>query len=243
MENAEKLTEETQHEQTSDIHKNKLDSLKGIAKPIEALKEKTGSTIEFAKEKATPRAVKRVFFILFILMLIGVGAFIAYNYFVTKRFKDFDSFREYVQSFGWGGPIFLTVFQAIKVIYAIIPGAIGCCVGASVFGPVVGFICNYVGICIGSIAAFWISKTFGESFMRQIFSEKQYKSGLKWMRKLHRSYNVFLWIAICSPIAPDDFLCYFTGLTTMTKKRFIILLLTAKIWTILGYSLIFGNVI
>ena len=194
-------------------------------------------------EKGRTSFVKHLFLIFFLIMFVGIGAFIAYNYFITKKFNTWQSFKEYINSFGWGAPIDLTVFQAVKVIYAVIPGAIGCIAGASVLGPVKGFICNYIGICTGSIAAFFISRKFGESFMRQIFSKKQYESGMKWMGKLKNSYSVFFWIAICSPIAPDDFLCYFTGLTTMSTRRFLILLLTAKIWTILGYSLIFGNVI
>lgn len=194
-------------------------------------------------EKGRTSCVKKLFLIFFLVVFVGIGAFIAYNYFVTKKFNTWQSFKDYINSYGWGAPIVLTIFQAVKVIYAVIPGAIGCIAGASVLGTVKGFICNYIGICIGSIAAFFISRKFGETFMRQIFSKKQYESGMKWMKKLHNSYSVFFWIAICSPIAPDDFLCYFTGLTTMSNRRFLILLLTAKIWTILGYSLIFGNVI
>lgn len=194
-------------------------------------------------EKGRTSFVKKIFLIVFLLFFLGTGAFIAYNYFVTKKFNTWQSFKVYINSFGWGAPIVLTIFQAVKVIYAVIPGAIGCIAGASVLGTVKGFICNYIGICAGSIAAFFISRTFGESFMRQIFSKKQYEGGMKWMDKLHKSYSVFFWIAICSPIAPDDFLCYFTGLTKMSVRRFLILMLTAKIWTILGYSLIFGNVV
>ena len=43
-----------------------------------------------------------------------------------------------------------------------------------------------------------------------------------------------------SSFSPDDFLCYFSGLTHLSYKKFIIILLTSKPWTILAYSLVFG---
>ena len=93
-------------------------------------------------EKGRTSFVKKIFLIVFLLFFLGVGAFIAYNYFVTKRFNTWQSFKDYINSFGWGAPIVLTVFQSVKVIYAVIPGAIGCIAGASVLGTVKGFICN-----------------------------------------------------------------------------------------------------
>ena len=126
-------------------------------------------------------------------------------------------------------------------MYTIIPGAIGCIVGAGLFGTVRGFICSYIGISAGSIIAYFLSRHFGISFVKQLFSEKRYASCMRFINRWSKSYAVFLWIAICSPIAPDDFLCYFTGLTEMKPKKFVLIILTAKIWTILGYSLIFGR--
>ena len=185
---------------------------------------------------------KAIVTILFVILIVAVTVFFVVEY-VNGKFNDVDSLREFVDSFGFFGPAFLTFFQCIKVIYGIIPGAIGCIVGAGLFGTVKGFICSYIGICAGSIFAFLLSRRFGVSIIQKMFKEKRYNSCIRWMEKWHKSYPVFLWIAICLPISPDDFLCYFTGLTTMSFKKFVIILLTAKIWTILGYSLIFGNVI
>ncbi len=182
---------------------------------------------------------KNFFFVTMALFYVIVGCFFVYQY-KNGRFRDASSFRDYIQSFGYFGYFILTVFQCVKVLYAIIPGALGCTVGAGLFGWLPAFICNYIGICSGSILAFLISRRFGDKFMRLIFSEKKYNSCIRWMKKWHKSYSIFLWIAIFLPISPDDFLCYFTGLTKMKVKRFLIIILTAKPWTILAYSLIFG---
>ncbi|MBR4490083.1 VTT domain-containing protein, partial [bacterium] len=89
--------------------------------------------------------------------------------------------------------------------------------------------------------AFALSRKFGITLVKQIFSEKQYQRGLKKMEKWKNSYPVFLWVAIFLPISPDDFLCYFTGLTEMKFKKFALIILTSKPFTIIVYGLIFGN--
>ncbi len=182
---------------------------------------------------------KRIFAGTFLLFFVVVGTFFIYQY-KNGRFNDIGTFRDYIQSFGYFGFFILTIFQCVKVLYAIIPGTLGCIAGAGLFGTIPGFICNYIGICSGSILAFLISRRFGDSMMRLVFSEKKYNQCLKWMQKWHKSYSIFLWIAILLPISPDDFLCYFTGLTKMKFKRFLIIILTSKPLTILVYSLLFG---
>jgi len=186
------------------------------------------------------RLAKRIFAGIFVVFFVALGSFLAYQYSIGS-FKNPDSFREYIKSFGYFGPVALTVFQCFKVFYAIIPGALGCVAGAAMFGSVGGFVCNYIGICTGSILAFLLSRKMGFSLMRLIFPEKKIRSYKRWMNRYTKHYHIFLWIAICLPISPDDFLCYFTGLTQMKIKKFVIIILTAKPWAILAYSLIFGN--
>ncbi len=188
------------------------------------------------------KTIKIVFAVMFCLFFIGLGVFFLYQYF-NGKFNDADTFREYVKSFGYYGPLFLVFFQCFKVLYAIVPGWIGCIVGAGLFGSLGGFICSYAGICLGSIIAFCLSRQFGVSIVRQVFSEKRWNSCLRWMKRWNKRYSVFLWFAILIPISPDDFLCYFTGLTTMSFKKFVLIILTAKPLVILIYSLIFGNIL
>ncbi len=183
---------------------------------------------------------KRIFLILLCVFIAACGIFLLIEY-KNGKFHDINTFQEFVQSFGWAGPIFVTLFQCVKVVYAVIPGTLGYIVAPSLFGTIPGILCNYIGICLGSFIAFALSKTFGVTIMKQIFSEKQYLKSTKWMQKWHKSYPVFLWIAIFIPISPDDFLCYFSGLTGMKFKKFALIILTSKPWFIIVYGLIFGN--
>ena len=48
---------------------------------------------------------------------------------------------------------------------------------------------------------------------------------------------------VLGPLAPDDFFCYFSGLINMKPKKFITIVITAKPWCILFYSIIFANIL
>lgn len=76
-------------------------------------------------------------------------------------------------------------------------------------GPVKRFIFNYVGICVGSVWAFLIARHFGKIFALLIFL----------------------------PVAPDDFLCYWAGISQIPLRRFTAIILLGKPLAIVLYSL------
>ena len=190
---------------------------------------------------SSARIFKLVLTVFFLLTIIGVTAFFVHEY-MAGHFKSQESLRIYISSYGIYGFLALTILQCVKVIYTVIPGALGCIVGAALFGTWKGFVCSFIGIFIGSMLAFFLSRKFGISFVKQLVGERRYDKCLRWMNKRKKSYPVFLWLAITFPFSPDDFLCYFSGLTGITYKKFFIIILTAKPWTILAYSLIFGSI-
>lgn len=156
-----------------------------------------------------------------------------------NRITSVQDYQDVMKSFGIAGPVVLTFFQALQVVIPVLPGYLGCAAGAISFGTVTGFFCNYIGITAGSIIAYFLAKKYGEDFVVSLFSEKQY---LKWKKKVEgkRSYDIFLFIATLLPLFPDDFLCYFSGLIGMEKRKFIWIIILGKPWCILAYSIIFG---
>ena len=191
------------------------------------------------QQKMKNRLLKKIFTVLLIVLCLFFAGLL------LKAYKDgkFDSVRslqDYIASFKLLGPIVLTVIQAFQVVIPILPGFLGCAVGAILFGSLGGFLCNYIGISAGSIAAFFLARKYGIKLVKLLFSEKKYEKWSGWIEKKKSSYDVILFIAILLPLFPDDFFCYFSGLTKMSAKRFIIIILIAKPWCILLYSLIFG---
>ncbi len=178
------------------------------------------------------------------IKILIISAFIIIVLFFTKQIIDqkFDSveaFQVYMENFGIAAPLVLIIFQALQVVVPILPGYLGCAAGAVAFGPMTGFWCNYIGISVGSIISYFLARKYGIDIVLAMFPKKQYD---KWSRRIEksRSYDIFLFIATLLPLFPDDFLCYFSGLIKMDRKKFIWIIILGKPWCILAYSIIFG---
>ena len=172
-------------------------------------------------------------------VIIALIFLVLLKYMIAQHITSVEDFRNFIGKFGIIGPVVLTIFQAIQVVVPVLPGYLGCAAGAMAFGTTVGFVCNYIGICAGSIASYFIARKFGIDVVLAMFSEKQYN---KWSERLckKKSYDNFLFVATLLPLFPDDFLCYFSGLIKMNAKRFVRIILLGKPWCILAYSIIFG---
>ncbi|BDR57879.1 TVP38/TMEM64 family protein [Xylocopilactobacillus apicola] len=135
--------------------------------------------------------------------------------------------------------IFLQIFQ---VVVPIIPGGITLGVGVLVFGPFWGFVYNYLSICLGSLINFYLARRFGKRFIQYVAKPETYEK----YENMANKNNRFLWFfaaMIAAPFAPDDILCLVAGLTEMTYRQFIIVILICKIPSIISYSfvLVFGG--
>lgn len=141
-----------------------------------------------------------------------------------------------VASCGAAGALLFVVFQAVQVVVPILPGGLGCLVGVLLFGPVRGFVYNYVGICIGSLIAFAVARNCGKPLLSLLFSEKTIQKYGRWAEEKNRFARLFA-LAIFLPVAPDDFLCYLAGTTDMSWRRYTAIILLGKPFAIALYSL------
>lgn len=167
-----------------------------------------------------------------VLVICTILGFIGYN---KGYFHSVDSFRALILSKGAWGPLVFMLVQLIQIVVPLIPGGLTCAAGVIIFGPLWGFVYNYISICLGSIAVFFVSRNFGKSVVIKIFGEDRYN---KYKDKINdKSYEKFFAFAIFFPVAPDDFLCYLTGLTNMSVSKFTAIILLCKPASILAYSM------
>lgn len=162
--------------------------------------------------------------------------------YMQGRFHSLESLRDYVKGFGIMAPAVLTLFQAFQVILPVLPGFLGCAAGALLFGAAGGFWYNYLGISIGSIIAFFLARQYGTSLVKSLFPGESYTKWSSWLGR-SRYFTLALFAAILLPLFPDDYLCYFSGLTNMSAKKFIWIIILGKPWCILAYSLAFAGVL
>lgn len=171
-----------------------------------------------------------------ISLLIFIG-FCLLGYLGYKKglFDSIESFRNYVLSFGpWAFLVFF-IANIMQVVVPGVPGGIILAFGVITFGALKGFIYNYLSICIGCLINFTISRTFGKSLVLKIFGEdtfNKYKDKIK-----DETYEKFFALAILLPAAPDDFLCYLSGLSNMSFKKFALIIFFCKPPSIFLYSM------
>lgn len=177
-----------------------------------------------------------------LVILLALSLFFVIYGWVGGHFKSVETLRAYVESFGIWAPVVLTLIQFLQVILPVLPGFLGCIVGAGLFGTVGGFLVNYIGISAGSIAAYFLARKFGVGLVNKMVSMKKHE---KFIERINRSksYTTVLFLAILLPLAPDDFLCYFSGLIDMKPRKFITIIILAKPWCILFYSIFFAKIL
>ncbi|MCR5791865.1 MAG: TVP38/TMEM64 family protein [Lachnospiraceae bacterium] len=169
-----------------------------------------------------------------LILCVGYAAILIKAYFDGK-FDSVESLRQYIEGYGIWAPLALITLQAMQVIVPILPGFLGCAVGAVMFGCMGGFWCNYIGISLGSLIAFLLARHYGRDFVQDLFPKDKYDKFSSWAAH-SKSYTALLFAGMILPLFPDDFFCYFSGLTKMTFRKFFWIIVIGKPWCLLAYS-------
>lgn len=173
-----------------------------------------------------------------IISIVGLILTTGFMYWCWKQgiLTSQENMQKFIMGFGAAAGIIFILIQIIQVIIPVIPGGVSCVAGVIVFGAGMGFVYNYVGICIGSILVFLIAKRYGRPLMVKMFDKKLIDKYESWTEKNGRFTKLFA-MAIFLPVAPDDFLCYLAGTTRMKLKTFTAVILLGKPLSIAAYSM------
>lgn len=151
-------------------------------------------------------------------------------------FTSVEALQDYIAGFGvWAAFVFV-LLQMLQVVVPILPGGVSSVVGVLLFGPWMGFLYNYIGMSLGSVCAFALSRRFGRLILEHLFSEKTIAKYAAWTEKKSRFPKLFA-AAIAFPGMPDDFLCYLAGITSMSWWYFLAVILIGRPITLAAYSL------
>lgn len=180
----------------------------------------------------------RLFKLVAIVITLLMVMFIVYA-FKLGIFDDKMFLVNYISKLGFIAPVIFIGLQIFQVIIPIIPGGISCLAGVLAFGPVFGFIYNYIGLIIGSIIVYYLSKKYGIILIKKIFSLDIINKYLRYVDD--NCFKKIFFVAILLPWFPDDFLCYIAGISNIRFKSFLLILLICKPVSLLFYSL-FMNV-
>lgn len=173
------------------------------------------------------------------ISVIGILLAIAFFTYGIKTgiFKDEKAMAEFLRPFGIWTPVIYVAFITLQAVFMIVPGGVGNLVGLLLFGKVNGILLNYVGNVLGSALNFILARRFGRDVIKIFSSEEGFKKYEKWLAADEGKFHKWFAIAIFMPLAPDDLLCYLAGLTNMTFRKFITIILLGKPLALIFYSL------
>ncbi len=156
-------------------------------------------------------------------------------FYMQGYFQDPASLQTLMSRTGLFAPLLFILIQIIQVVIPIIPGGLSCAAGVLAFGPVNGFLYNYIGLVLGSIIAFLLVRQYGRPFILKFVKQEQYDKYIGWLDK-GTKFDWFFAAAIFFPCAPDDLLCMIAALTKMSLTRFTLIVL-GKPLALLAYSM------
>lgn len=177
------------------------------------------------------------------ISVIGTILMCVFFYFALKEqiFTSEEKMKLFLEKTGYFAPIVFVIIQIAQVVVPIIPGGISQGVGVLIFGPVFGFIYNYVGIVTGSIIVFLLARRYGMPLIKKMFRKELIDKYMGWINK-GKKFEVLFALAIFLPVAPDDFLCYFAGITDISIKKYVAIIVLLKPFTIAAYSFILVSI-
>lgn len=186
------------------------------------------------KEKKD-RIANRLINLLGVLGIIIVIVVFYYSY-KAGLLTDSSKMEEFLRKTGSLAALVFFVIQLIQTVVPIIPGALTIPAGEVIFGPLQGYILNYVSIVIGSVIAFCICRRYGRRLLWILIGEKAYD---KYVPLLDTSiYNILFIIGMLVPFMPADVFCMVSGVSKMKFKDFLIILVICKPVSLYLYTVI-----
>ncbi len=171
-----------------------------------------------------------------LLLLVGGGIFLFRSGFFAAA-ADQESLRAYIQRFAPYSHLFFFLLQFLSVVLAPIPSNITALAGGVLFGTWVSFFLTFAAVVCASLLVFQLARWLGREFVTRVVGERV---SAKYLDVIHAKTDIFLILAFLFPFFPDDLLCILAGLTAISLRRFLIIVLLTRPWGLLFASALGG---
>lgn len=174
-----------------------------------------------------------------LLWLLGVGIFLLFCFTagwyigipIVQTAKEPEMFRLWVDSHGILGRLIFVAMVVIQVLVAFIPGEPVELLAGYAFGVLEGSLLTMTGFLIGSLLIFLLVRRFGVRLVEVFFSREKI-SELGFLKNPKKA-QVLAFILMSIPGTPKDFLSYFAGLTPLTLKQWLRIVVIARLPSLL----------
>lgn len=173
-----------------------------------------------------------------IATIIGILVCVALGHYGWRLgiFTSTEKMQEFISRSGVWGAFFFFLLQIVQCIIPIIPGNVTSLFGIYFFGPLPGFLLNYLGIYVGEVIVFLLARFFGPTFVHAAVKPETFEKYSKWLDANDEKIKKFFIWTMALPGMPDDVICMVMGLTNMSFKTFALHLAWTKVPALFIYT-------
>ena len=175
--------------------------------------------------------LKIIALIIIILTIIDIIPILKIDIFTNKTLLI-----NYINKYGIKAPIIFIFSQITQIVIPFIPGSITNISGVLLFGPIKGFIYNYISTILGATIVYYLSKKYSFKLINKIFNKDTINKYINYFNI--KNYQSIFLLAIILPFFPDDLLYYLISVTKINFKRYIFLIIVGNFISLITYSIL-----
>lgn len=145
--------------------------------------------------------------------------------------SSLEDFKGYIEGLGNKAYIVFFLLQLASIIIAPIPSNVSAVAGSIVFGMWESFIITTLAIISGSAIVFFLSRICGKAFVERFVSDKTLHKYEEIISSPKGEIIIFLMLLL--PFFPDDIINFLVGISSISFKRYFIILMLTRPWEIL----------
>lgn len=144
---------------------------------------------------------------------------------VEAVFGSVEAMRGFVLGFGACAPAVFFLIQVAQVVLAPIPGNVTTVVGALVFGLWEGLALGLAGAVVGSVLVFALGRRWGRPLVVRLVGRAAFEK----YAGVFDARGWVLFVVFLLPFLPDDAVCALAGLSAVSFRRFLVLVLVGRL--------------
>ncbi len=163
--------------------------------------------------------LKLVFLALIFMIITILG--INISPWLIEHARNPEYIRDFLSGYGNIGFLVYILIQAIQVILVIIPVDFLSICGGFIYGIPIGFALTFMGLMLGSVIVFYISRLFGHEIVSKFIAIEKIEKISKILNSSKGTIGIF--IICCIPLLPKDIMMYIAGLTPIKASRMFLI--------------------
>lgn len=181
--------------------------------------------------------IKFVILSIFLLTIITCGIIFSSQ---IKEKVNFENIRGFIGDNKALSYVIFILLQILQVVIFIIPGDVINATGGFMFNIIVGSILSFIGVVLGSIIAFSISRFLGYNFVNRFIKKEKIDKFVNFFQSNTGFVSLFIFCNL--PFVPKDVLMYCAGLTPLKAKRTLLIYCLSRIpgiiiWVSMGANI------